>query len=222
MSSAIDADYSNLPLYGVFQTEGDAAFAPFDAPNYVIEGDAGNTDLHGILSFGVKGVAPNTSSKVTGLFSITAGDFINGGVSAGDTISSISLDIQDVRGDTLNSTRLAVQSGGAWFLSDVAFTGSQTGTNLTYTGGTWAAFTPATASSASLMTGEGLIYDVNGSSLDSIEAVGFFFEGETAGTARARLRIQGFEVHTIPEPATLGLLGVAGTILFLVRRRRRT
>lgn len=222
MSSVISSDYANQALYGVFQTFGDVALAPFDAPNYVIEGTAGNTNLHGILSYGVKGAAPNTSSKITGLFSIQAADFLNCGVAPGDTLSSVSLDIQDIRGDESATARLAVKNGGAWYLSDISASGNQVPTNLVYSGGNWAAFTPADASSTLPTTGQGLTYDVNGTTLSNIEEVGFFFEGGASGTSRARLRVQSFEVTTlpVPEPTILGLITLVGGFA-LVRRRFR-
>ena len=220
MSSAVDPLYLGQPLNIIGQTEGSLGTVPFETA--FVENDS--TTRQGFLIYGVQGAGD--TRKTTGLFYIDAADFINGGVSPGDTVSSMTLNLEQQRGD-ISKNRFAVKSGGAWYVSDFNADGAGGTISGVYTytagaSGDWASFTPSTGTSASLMTADGLTFNIDGSTLNNIEALGFFFEGELSGTARARFRLEDFTVETVavPEPAALGLMLVgAGALLF---RRRYT
>ncbi len=229
MSSTINAGYGNQPLYATLQTEGADALVGLE--NAFIDGDA-NASFIGALWYGIKGGVDSnpTQNTVTGLFSIKAADFLGGGVNAGDTISSMSLFLTGQRANSFDFTRFAVKSDGQWYLSSEYYSSfesdggqlSNAGTTLAYAGGDWAAFTPSTAASTSLMTSVGLAYNVAASSLNDIEEVGFFFEGQHgADTTRARFRPGIFQVETaaVPEPSTM-LLSLLGVCLAYARRSR--
>ncbi|TWU21359.1 hypothetical protein Pla144_45790 [Bythopirellula polymerisocia] len=221
------AVYSNKPLYGIIQTKGETALSGLDTAGDLIRGDGNNAGLIGQIWFGINGTvnAVPGANAIAGILSIQAADFLAGGVSPGDTISSMVIDIFDQRTSDTATTRLAVKSGGTWYVSDDNLSGEDLdGHILSYTGADWAAMTASTAGSTSLMTGTGLTYNIPNSALNDIEEVGFFFEGQlaAASTARARIRVNSIEVTTVPEGSTFCLLALGSVLAVGMNRHRRS
>jgi hypothetical protein len=217
--------YGNQPLQGILQTEGAAGTVDFE--HAFLDGDA-NEDFRDTIWYGISGSAAGTGGGITGLFSVNSGDFLAGGVTATDTITSMVLTMADHRladsATGTGATRFAVNSGGNWYVSSDHYSGHTTTQEvLTYTGADWAAFTPSNSGSSSMMTSDGLTYNVAGSSLNDIQAVGFLFEATVGSTAagRARIRVADLAVTTtsVPEPATPWLM-VAGLVGLVATRRR--
>lgn len=213
MSSSVNAAYAAQPLHAIMQSASETAGG--------VGLDAGQIDDRGSdvgeLWFGVKGA--NDTRYVAGLFSFQSADFLNGGVESGDYLSGATMNIANFSGDAGSVVRFAVKSDGAWYLSAKNATSAKTMTFANPATALWGAFTPSTAASTTLMASGGLTYDTLGSTLNGIEAVGFFFEGNRGGTARARIKVDDFQIETIPEPATLGLVATFGAGIILIRRR---
>lgn len=216
MSSSVDADYTGQAFGAVSQISSSTGPDNHNDAGEWIESRTTNPSI-GSLWLGAR--SDSADVAVASLVSFGEADW-DAAAGASDTISSMSLDYQYAGVNT--SMRMAVNSGGTWYISsdNVLATGNNNGTNLTVTASTtWAALSVATAGSVSLMTGDALSYVTTTASLNDLQGVGFFYESSAEGTARARYRATNFVVETIPEPATLGLVGIAGGALLMIRRR---
>jgi hypothetical protein len=117
------------------------------------------------------------------------------------------------------NARWVVVANGTTYLSASSFNpgGSSTTTNDNPDEINWAAWTPG----ADMSFGS-LSYDTLGSSLNNITLAGVAVNYTAAASAGSgRYILQGFTADVIPEPATVGMLGL-GALLTLALRRRMT
>ncbi|VGO18172.1 PEP-CTERM sorting domain-containing protein [Pontiella sulfatireligans] len=212
MSTGLDSNYIGQDMYGIIQTSSaNGSSVDLDSAGSIINDD-------GALWLGVDGNTPDNNPGSPGVTtdtrSIAALVYFNAVGGVGNTLSAMSMSANNIGNVAL---RFAVQSGGNWYVSSdyLDVEGS-----LSYSSANWATLTTATSASTSLMTAEGLTYDVLGSALDNITAAGFFEEGGVVDSnARARVKFDTLTVEVIPEPATLGLVAAFGGGIILIRRR---
>ncbi|MDF7824615.1 hypothetical protein P4B35_11375 [Pontiellaceae bacterium B12227] len=213
MSTSLDSTYTENSIYGVVQVEnGGTSATTIDtaAGSRMDESTPG-------LWLGVDGNSPAADEAIRSIAALVWYD-LDTAAPATDHISAMSLGANSNGGIAAVTVRFAVQSGGAWYVSSDNLTAQG---SLTYSGANWAELSAvADASSTSLMSAEGLTYDVLGTTLDNITAVGFFEEGTTISTtARARVKLDSLTAEVIPEPATLGLIAFFGGAVLFIRRR---
>lgn len=109
--------------------------------------------------------------------------------------------------------RIAVKKGSDWYVSGT--TGQAQ--NTTYNN-TTAALTALTWYDIDTSTyAIGSAADIT---LTDIDAVGLYLSA-TRANQMSRVSIQNFTVAAIPEPATIGMLGLGGLVALLLRRQRR-
>lgn len=144
----------------------------------------------------------------------------------GDTVSfdgdsQVSFKLVDNAG---YGVRVFVKNNGSYYLSETAFTGTNSGNAFTLspTAVNWASYDPTTA--LNFNQGAATYGAVN---FGDVEAVGFYFENDNqTSTTAQRFRLSQFTVEgnvgapVIPEPATLGM-GLLGVGMLMLRRSRR-
>lgn len=215
MSTAWNSEYTENDVYGVIQTQNPGA----DTVDLDTAGSGMDQSTPG-LWIGVDGNVP--SPPADSIRNIAALISIDLDVAAGasDYITAMSFSTQGGGGIGDVGVSFAIESGGNWYISSQTTFETDTGLVINYDGSDFAQLTVATASSTSLMTGAALTYDQDVTSLDNITSVGVFFEGSSPNeTARARIKLDGLTAEVIPEPATLGLVGIGGGALIFIRRR---
>lgn len=141
----------------------------------------------------------------------------------GATLSSLGIGVTDLfsgrvdtrlRSDgaagTTSDVRLAVRNAGQWYLSSTNLTDSVAAdfpaTELSvsdFNSETWGAFTPATAASDAVVTTTGMTFPTPSSSLNSVEALGYFAQilNNEYNTAPTRLDSREF-LWQLNAPAT--------------------
>ncbi len=177
---------------------------------------------------------PGDTANAQGFFFWNKEDFLDGeSLSEPLQLSSLSeLYLNAPYGRVSNSTvRFAVQSGGVWYLSEKALVtgeklatalGSITLTELSESA--WAQW-GVQASPTSLLDAAPGTFDVLGSTLNDITAVGFYYDATYIKSNAVMLGFSEFRVTatTIPEPGTTAMLGGAALLLigFAAARRAR-
>lgn len=166
--------------------------------------------------------AGNVPANVQGMLFWKKEDFLAG--SGSDPIALSQLDHLHVNasyGRVSNSTiRFAIQSNGEWYLSQHALT---TGQKLAVAIGTltlsdlsnslWGQW-DVQDSPTSLLNVAPTTYDIQGSTLTDVTAVGFYFSGSYSLSNSVMFGFEEFSVTVIPEPSTAMMLG--GTSLVLL------
>lgn len=123
------------------------------------------------------------------------------------------------------NTRLArfmIQSGGSWFLSGDAFSGTSGTLSINAADATWHNFDPHSASLL-FYNPSGMGSGVLGSTLTDISAIGVHVQHELFdGTINNAMSHQfgSLEAAVIPEPATVSVLLGLGALAFVLIRRR--
>ena len=113
--------------------------------------------------------------------------------------------------------RLAVLDGSSWYLSRTVFGGFKGNLVISdLSAEMFGSYDPTGAPLDDIPTS----FTMAGSSFSDIQAVGAFMGLGTPTATKASGRITGMEVSAaIPEPATLGLVGMTGMLLIVFRRR---
>lgn len=176
-----------------------------------INSDTGNTANHAFAQ---------------GFFFWKKEDFLNGFADQEpfslDHLQEMTLNLSNLRSNSNTAIRFAVQSDGVWYLSETHITGSYFDTKpdpltLVAPGADqWGIWDPA----GSPLNAPPTTFDVNGSMLGNITAVGFYFNGTYTGSNAVILDIESFSVTTIPEPGTAALLGIPVVLLAAHRFKR--
>ena len=195
------------PIFGAFEYTDNNG--PRDFSLARIRRDDSNTPINFSAHGGVD------SSNLKGLIYYTKSNFLN-------SMSSVPIGLTEMSG-TLNVTdqsetaeyRFAVLNGTDWYLSST--TATDTGAfNIEDFGAiNWGAWSMPEGSTFSATPSN---YDVAGSTLTDVQAVGFYFDVSREG--QSRVEFESFQVVAIPEPGTLLLVGIALGSLLLFRRKR--
>lgn len=152
---------------------------------------------------------------IEGMFFFVKEDFLNGFDAVTLSLTGLTgkIGVREVTADSA-AIHFAVQHDGNWYLSESSTAASGSFEVADLGVGNWGAWDPTGAPFDSAPT----TFDVAGSTLNDVEAVGFYFTAER-GTQQVRLAFDEFEV--IPEPGTLGLLAMGVLGVAALRRRLR-
>lgn len=156
----------------------------------------------------------STNARVQGLIFFNKQDFLNG-------YSNVTLSLNGVVG-SMNTTaisfgqalRYAVQSGGSWYLSETNKTTAGSFSNVSLQDQNWGVWDPSTTPFGTVPA----TFDTLGTSITDVSAFGFYFQIERATSAS--IELDSF-VIAVPEPSTIGLLGLSAGALLLFRLRAR-
>jgi hypothetical protein len=135
-------------------------------------------------------------------------------VSAIGAISGVTNIILTLRNQSpAEDLKVALQVGGSWYVSQDVFNTTAANANtvvdLAVQSGSWNSL--SFISGTTLSEGGAVSLPLSG----TVDALGVF---DASDTATMRVRVVDFTVESIPEPATLGLLGFAFAALLGVRR----
>jgi hypothetical protein len=119
------------------------------------------------------------------------------------------------------SMRAVVLNGSTWYVSQAAYTGNSGVDRVILSDAAnalWAVWNPLTSIDASTLN---FTTTVAGSTLKDIQAAGIYGHFEKTITALS-MNITKLEIgaSAIPEPATIGMLGLGALITILIRRMR--
>lgn len=156
---------------------------------------------------------PSINGNISGLVFFKQADFLNGSdVTLSLSGMSGSINVTDVGGTA--SIRLAVLNNGSWYLSQSAASGTGAFNVTAMDEINWGAWNPAGAP----LAGAPGNYDVSGSTLNDVEALGYYFYAERNGQSRVGVNEITFNGVVVPEPGTVSLLMVGSALLFARRR----
>jgi len=165
-------------------------------------------------------VPSTTGAGILGMIYWDRSDFLN--VSGTDIVGFRAGDHLDVTFATLSNgalwdTRFAINENGNWYVSSAA--------DSMTSGGTYS-LDPTTTSWHELTISDGTNYNIattasTGLTLDNVQGVGLYFDGTRNGQVNLRIDGGGFSVtaSVIPEPATVGILGLGGLFAYLMRKK---
>jgi len=155
----------------------------------------------------------NTFAK--GIVLWNQADFLNGadsqtvGFSAGD---SLSVNFAAI-GATTRDFRFVVNQGGTYYVSNVNKTDATAGVF---------SIDPAAVSWRTISTDGN--YTIGGTAsmitLDDVKAVGLYINASRTGN-QTNIQFNDFQASVIPEPATIGMLGLGGLVALMLRRCRK-
>jgi len=176
----------------------------------------------------VRGTSETGSANVQGMIFWKKEDFLAGASTETLKLSDIGelyVNASNVR-STQAALRFAVQSDGVWYLSEKALTSKTFLADAALGALTmedpatlmWAAWNPQ-SSPTSLLNPAPTVYDVDGGTLNSITAVGYYFLSDYALPNAAHFDVNAFRVTTIPEPSSAALMGGAALLLLGVAVR---
>lgn len=136
-------------------------------------------------------------------------------------VSNVVLDInQRSNASSANQEiRVVIQQGLNYYVSGAqSFNATMATKTFNLTVETWYNFTPFVFGVETIGTAATV-------SLTDVEAIGYYFTVQNGGAAAANTgaQVQFFSVNgsVIPEPATIGMLGLGGFVTLLVRRMNR-
>ena len=196
------------PIYGAWQVTSLGA-SPLEIQQSMIQNSAANDNIYFTTPSG-------TGANLQGLIFFNKQNFLNG-------YSNVTLSLSGVEGSmnivalNLGGTfRYAVQSGGSWYLSQTNKTSTGAFSNVSLLSQNWGAWDPSGAPFVVAPSS----FDTLGTSLTDVTAFGFYFD-VTRPTSAASFTVNSY-VITVPEPSTIGLLGLgAGALLWARFRSRR-
>lgn len=203
------------PIYGGFKSGG-------DVPGE-LSGTVNNFRL--LLSSGNDSTDADDFIFQYSMLLWKADDFLASGDITFDQSTNSSFNIPSglsVSVGTLRESSFVIVDSGKYYVSNdqgIVTNGiSDNGSELT-----WAEWQNPAGDIAD-QTGPGKLIDgltYNGMTFTNIEAVGYYSALARNGTNNPILRVDGFQVTAIPEPATFGLFAAFGGALLVVLRRRR-
>jgi len=166
------------------------------------------------IQIGNTTIAGETLSQAVAIY-WTAADFLNGqAAKLADEAAGLSV--------TLNSTgsrpnvRFMVQAGGQWYVSASS---SQTTFSINGATSDWYAFDPT--AKRLFLNESSLGTAVSGSSLGDITAAGVYGQATAySGSSPSLFGMDALQITVIPEPATIGMLGLGALATLLFRRLR--
>ena len=194
------------PIYGAWQVTS-LTNVPVDIAQSRIANNAAGDRIYIISPSG-------TNTQVQGLIFYNKQDFLNG-------YSNVTLSLNGVVG-SMNiaavadgqAIRYAVQSGGSWYLSETNKTTAGSFSNVSLQDQNWGVWDPSTTPFGTVPA----TFDTLGTSITDVSAFGFYFQIERATSAS--IELDSF-VIAVPEPSTIGLLGLSAGALLLFRLRAR-
>ena len=216
MSNSISG-YTENSIFAVIQTDSDGG-TPVDLDT---AGDHMALTPPG-LWLGVDGDVPGTASirKIAAL----VGFGLDTTPGATDVIGSMSFRTYSSGGIGDVFVRFAIESSGAWYVSEQVYDETFTNTTVNYdpNSSNFGLLGVADGSSTEMMAAPDT-FGIAASTLDNISSVGLFFDGTTPNnTARSRIKMDLFTAAVVPEPSTYAFLfGLAALGLVYVRRRTR-
>lgn len=206
--------YAGPTIYGALQTE-NASDGPTNFSSALVDDKTGtNDDVITILLN-----SATNGDIVQGLVFFKKADFasLSGDTITFDSTSSFTLGVTGNQGGGGNrGPRLAVLDGSSWYISSSVFggfNGSLTIADLSAEN--FASYDPTGAP----LNGTPTSFTTAGSTFTDIQAVGYYFSNGTTSANKAGFNINNFQITAIPEPATLGLVGMAGALLLVFRCR---
>lgn len=155
-------------------------------------------------------------TSLKGMYAWRQSEFINGGdaaqvgFSSGDTLSANFSILNGASRDI----RFTVKQGDTWYVSNQSKTDNTTGTYSldpsTYTG--WAVMDTSDYSWG----------EFSGTTFTDVQAVGLYMNYSKTDN-NVQIRMDDFQVNgtVVPEPATIGMLGLGSLLTLLVRRVQR-
>jgi hypothetical protein len=160
------------------------------------------------------GTTGETNSLAVALY-WNSTNFLNGGSAAlADETNSLSVTLNGT--GVAPSVRFLVQAGGQWYVSATSNTASFSINGAT---ASWYAFDPA--ANAMFLDTANLGTAVSGTSLGAITAAGVYAQTMKYTGGSSLFGMDAFKLTVVPEPATIGMLGL-GAISILICRRFRS
>lgn len=143
-------------------------------------------------------------------------DFLNGMNNAEVSLTSFYMEADSHINAT--SLRWVVQDAAEnFYISDYTMVGNSGYASYELTdlsSVSWYTYDPGTDISV-----DGIGAEVAGITFDDVAGVGFRVYVNASDSSNEVIRIRDFEVTAVPEPGTLGMLGLIGAICFFIRRR---
>ncbi len=195
------------PIYGAWQVTS-LTNVPIDTAQARIASNAAGDRIYLI--------SPSlTNTQVRGLIFYNKQDFLNG-------YSNVTLSLNGVVG-SMNiaavadgqAIRYAVQSGGSWYLSQTNKTAAGSFSNVSLQDQNWGLWDGPTSTN---QWAAPVTFDTLGTSITDVSAFGFYFDIQR--TSSTRIEVDSY-VIAVPEPSTIGLLGLGAGALLLFRLRAR-
>ncbi|QDT68806.1 hypothetical protein MalM25_17310 [Planctomycetes bacterium MalM25] len=154
------------------------------------------------------GANTDQTRSANGLVWVDQSSFANPLSSMSDVINASLTSILRGSGATAGEARFAVRDSGQWYLSNSSvqqsggFFSTDTLAITDMSAEMWGAYSPATSTSDAFVSSAGSVYNTASSSLNNIEALGYYLqvEGDTS-TANTRLYSRGFS-FLVDAPAT--------------------
>lgn len=186
-----------------------------------------NNDINRIHINTTVGSASN-HTFAQGFFFWKKEDFLNGFADKTtlslEDVGELILNTANARSNQNTAIRFAVQSDGVWYLSQTSQTGNYFNTApgelvlAAPASDTWGVWDPAT----SPLDAQPTKFTIDGSTLDNITAIGFYFNSTYTASNSAAFDFQNFSVTAaVPEPGTVALLGIPVVLLVAHRFKRR-